>query len=126
MNRSVLTELSTTSEQDTVSFTAPHSDAKSLDRNFPPSTPTNRTLVILVMTCGPDLEQRMAIRETWASGKSNVYFVIKQSPTPPGAASTENLKTDWRRDENLRSKLEMEQEQFQDLLITGELTLKDA
>ena len=110
--------------------TLPSKEEYTLDQNTPEgwTSPriTNEKIVIIVMTARSYIDKRQAIRETWAKGHDNVYFVVSEPcPVPPHLKPNELKCEGPRGDEKFQQKvadeqktLLAEQEQFKDMIYT--------
>lgn len=101
-----------------------------LDQNTPEgfTSPriTNEKIVIIVMTARSYIDKRQAIRETWAKGHDNVYFVVSEPCRVPPHLKPHELKCEGPHgDEEFQQKvaeeqkiLIAEQEKFKDMIYT--------
>ena len=80
------------------------------DYNLPPPVPTNQSAVFIVLSARYNFEERAAIRETWAQGNDNVYFVVG------GPVPSDRRDMDRSNPLSTSSLLFQEQEHFQDII----------
>lgn len=83
-----------------------------------PNVTTNQSTIVIVLSARTNFEARKAIRQSWAFGHNNVYFVIGGPPpisieTNNNHANSTNSTTDA---DNTTQLLFQEQERFGDLL----------
>jgi hypothetical protein len=92
-----------------------------------PNISDQSVVIIMVMSARPSFDKRQVIRETWASGWDNVFFVVGEScPYAPEQRShplkcvsdeEETLAHHTNEVERVDLALQQEQEQYQDILI---------
>ena len=80
------------------------------DYNLPPPIPTNQSAAFLVLSARYNFEERAAIRETWAQGNDNVYFVVG------GPVPSDRHDMDRSNPLSTSSLLFQEQERFHDII----------